>query len=80
MKTTLIRNVSVVNEDAILLCDVLITGQTITRISDVGTVQTEADETIDATGKYLLPGLIDDQVHFREPGLDRKSTRLNSSH
>ena len=72
MKTTLIRNVSVVNEDAIRLCDVLITGQTITRISEVGTVQTEADETIDATGKYLLPGLIDDQVHFREPGLTHK--------
>lgn len=79
MKTTLIRNVSVVNEDAIRLCDVLITGQTITRISDVGTVQTEADETIDATGKYLLPGLIDDQVHFREPGLTHKGDLYTES-
>jgi dihydroorotase len=79
MKTTLIRNVSVVNEDAIRLCDVLITGQTITRISEVGTVQTEADETIDATGKYLLPGLIDDQVHFREPGLTHKGDLYTES-
>jgi len=79
MKTTLIRNVSVVNEDAIRLCDVLITGQTITRISDVGTAQTEADETIDATGKYLLPGLIDDQVHFREPGLTHKGDLYTES-
>ena len=79
MKTTLIRNVSVVNEDAIRLCDVLITGQTITRISEVGTAQTEADETIDATGKYLLPGLIDDQVHFREPGLTHKGDLYTES-
>src|SRR5690606_41240706 len=57
------------------------------RIEKIGPlIDVAADVEINAEGLHLLPGLIDDQVHFREPGLthkadiDRKSTRLNSSH
>lgn len=66
---TLIKNVSIINEGKITLSDVLIDGQI---ISKIGRLSDEADSVIDGTGKYLLPGLIDDQVHFREPGLTQK--------
>ncbi len=73
MQTVKILNAKVVNEDAILEKDVLLEGEYISRIeTDLSSVAT--DVTIDAAGKYLLPGVIDDQVHFREPGLTHKAT------
>jgi dihydroorotase len=71
MKTTLITNANIVNEGKLFEGDVLIRGQFIDVIGkDLSSRQ--ADAVIDAKGKYLLPGVIDDQVHFREPGLTHK--------
>lgn len=68
---TLIKNAQVVNEGKIFKSDVLIENDLITKISS--TISEEkVDKTIDAEGSYLIPGVIDDQVHFREPGLTHK--------
>ncbi|MPR34354.1 dihydroorotase [Salmonirosea aquatica] len=71
-KTTLITNTRLVNEGSIRETDVLIQNGRIARIGDLQHVV--ADRVIDAQGRYLLPGVIDDQVHFREPGLTHKAT------
>lgn len=71
MKTTLIKNAKLVNEGEIYHADVYIKGAFIEKIERQG-IAMPADLVIDAQGKYLLPGLIDDQVHFREPGLTHK--------
>ncbi|MTI21397.1 dihydroorotase [Fulvivirga sp. RKSG066] len=73
MKTTLITQAKIVNEGKQFIGDVLIRGQIIDKIGDDLSGE-EADEVIDAKGKLLLPGVIDDQVHFREPGLTHKAT------
>jgi dihydroorotase len=73
MKTTLILNANIVNEGQVFQGDVLIKGQYIENIGKDLSSRT-ADQVIDARGKYLLPGVIDDQVHFREPGLTHKAT------
>ncbi|MGB3617303.1 MAG: dihydroorotase [Catalinimonas sp.] len=71
--TTLLLNARLVNEGKITETDVLIEGERIARLGgDLASVR--ADRTLDARGKLLLPGLIDDQVHFREPGLTHKGT------
>ncbi len=67
----LIKNAKIVNENQIIESDLLIENDIISKIS-ANIPETEADHTIDAEGKYLLPGIIDDQVHFREPGLTHK--------
>ncbi len=69
-KTYLIRNIQVVNEGEIFLADVLIDNQIIAKIGTLGEIP--GATLIDGTGKYLLPGAIDAQVHFREPGLTHK--------
>lgn len=76
MGTIKIRNANIVNEGQIFQADVWIEGGL---IKQMGKIAAEADQTIDATGKYLLPGLIDDQVHFREPGLTHKATIYSES-
>ncbi|MBL7859183.1 MAG: dihydroorotase [Cyclobacteriaceae bacterium] len=69
---TLIVNANIVNEGKVFPGDVRIKGQFIEAIGkDLSSRQ--ADVVIDAKGKYLLPGAIDDQVHFREPGLTHKA-------
>lgn len=73
MKTILITNANIVNEGKVFTGDVLIKGQYIEKIGKELSAAT-ADQVIDANGKYLLPGAIDDQVHFREPGLTHKAT------
>lgn len=73
MKTTLILNANIVNEGQVFQGDVLIKGQYIEAIGKDLSSRT-ADQVIDARGKHLLPGVIDDQVHFREPGLTHKAT------
>lgn len=71
MSTILIRNAKLVNEGKIFHADVLIKNGIIEKI-DTNGIAMPADRTIDATGSYLMPGVIDDQVHFREPGLTHK--------
>jgi dihydroorotase len=72
MKSYLIKNATLVNEGRIFSSDVLIKDGFIYQIGD--NLAGPADEVIEAAGKYLLPGVIDDQVHFREPGLTHKAT------
>lgn len=72
MKTIKILNANIVNEGKVSQADVMIRGQFIEAIGDLSS--RDADQTIDARGKHLLPGAIDDQVHFREPGLTHKAT------
>lgn len=67
----LIKNARIVNENQILESDLLIENDLIQKIA-VNIDSDIADHVIDAAGKYLLPGVIDDQVHFREPGLTHK--------
>jgi dihydroorotase len=66
----LIKQIHVVNEGTIRVADVLLEGQFIAQIGLLGEVP--GATVIDGTGKYLLPGAIDAQVHFREPGLTHK--------
>lgn len=73
MSRILITNANIVNEGEVLENDVLIRGQFIERIGKDLSAET-ADRVIEARGKVMLPGLIDDQVHFREPGLTHKAT------
>jgi len=70
--TQLIKNAFLVNEGKISQHDLRIQGGKILTIAKK-LLPLENEEVIDATGKYLLPGLIDDQVHFREPGLTHKA-------
>ena len=71
MSSLLIINARVVNEGRITEQDVLVRNGRIERIgADLAGLK--ADRVIDAAGKHLLPGMIDDQVHFREPGLTHK--------
>lgn len=72
MKRYLIKNTSIVNEGKIHSGDVLIEDKKISKISQVIDNKHNAIE-INGEGKYLLPGVIDDQVHFREPGLTHKA-------
>lgn len=67
---TLIRNATCVLPDGTVQVDLLINGTTIAGIDPPRGVR--ADEIVDAAGLHLLPGVIDDQVHFREPGLTHK--------
>ena len=69
----LIRGAMVADGQQIRRADVMIDGSTIIRIGDEIAVEpTDEIEEVDASGKYLLPGIIDDQVHFRSPGLEHK--------
>jgi dihydroorotase len=67
MGKLLISNARLVNEGEVREVDVLVEGERIARV-DSGITAPQGAEVIDAAGSYLLPGLIDDQVHFREPG------------
>lgn len=77
-KTTLIKNANIVNEGNISVCDVRIVNQRIDKIAQSLDAQ-PTDEVIDARERYLLPGMIDDQVHFREPGLTHKGSIASES-
>jgi dihydroorotase len=77
MSSLLLVNAQVVNEGQVVATDVLIRGD---RIERIGSGATPAGTTtIDLRGKHLLPGLIDDQVHCREPGLTHKATLATES-
>jgi dihydroorotase len=77
-KLTLIKNARIVNENNTFLGDVLIENEIIIKISSEIKV-TENVEVIDAQGQFLIPGFIDDQVHFREPGLTHKANIASES-
>ena len=69
----LIKNATLVNEGKSFMASVLISGETIEKIIPAGSLQDYRNhEVIDAKGLLLLPGAIDDQVHFRDPGLTHK--------
>ncbi|KAB1062842.1 dihydroorotase [Salibacter halophilus] len=68
---TLIKNATIINEDKQFVGDVLIEDEFIIEVGEA--LDKPADKTIDASGKILIPGMIDDQVHFREPGLTHKA-------
>ena len=70
---TLIKNAKIVNEGAVFHGDILIEGDYIKEISESINLQSDDLQVFDAEGKYVIPGAIDDQVHFREPGLTHKA-------
>ncbi len=73
--TTLIKNVTYVNEGVSSIGDILIKNERIEKIGKNITLSTtEKTHSIDGSGKVLIPGVIDDQVHFRDPGLTHKAT------
>jgi len=67
---TLIKNISIVNEGQVTVTDLLIVDGLIQKIGRLADITNS--KIIDGTGKYLFPGIIDGQVHFREPGLTHK--------
>tara|TARA_B100001057_G_scaffold183047_1_gene183729 strand:+ start:862 stop:2199 length:1338 start_codon:yes stop_codon:yes gene_type:complete len=78
MREILIQNAQLVNEGELCQKDLLIRGEKIAKISN-RIEPNGSQELIDATGLHLLPGWIDDQVHFREPGLTHKATIASES-
>lgn len=78
MKTISIRNATIINEDKIFEGNVFVRDGKIWNIDALGRDRI-GELTIDAKGAYLIPGAIDDQVHFREPGLTHKGELLTES-
>ncbi len=72
MKTISIKNAHIVNRGQVVVGDLYIRGGRIEQVG--GAVNKSADREIDAGGLYAIPGIIDDQVHFREPGLTHKAS------
>jgi dihydroorotase len=72
MNRILIKNAKIVNEGTIFEGDVLIENEFIVEIADFISAKSSDCKIIDAEGNFLIPGAIDDQVHFREPGLTHK--------
>jgi dihydroorotase len=79
MNSTLITNAKIVNEGKVVDGDVLIKGQYIEKIDTHISSPAHQHQVVDAKGNYLLPGVIDDQVHFREPGLTHKGNIFTES-
>lgn len=79
MSATLIKNATIINEGRSFKGSVLIKDQYVDGIYETDTVLPTADTIIDAEGLLLLPGVIDDQVHFREPGLTHKADIASES-
>ncbi|MGB5165496.1 MAG: dihydroorotase [Woeseiaceae bacterium] len=78
MNKWLIKNARLINEGSIQDCDVLVKGDRIEKVAaDISAAQ--GVDVIDAGGCYLMPGMIDDQVHFREPGLTHKGDLATES-
>ena len=78
MSKLLIANARLINEGEIRDADVLVRGDRIEQVGP-GIVADDTTEVIDAEGRYLIPGMIDDQVHFREPGLTAKGDLATES-
>ena len=74
---TIFKNGTVANHDGVRRADIGVTGERIAAIGDLGA--DTATETVDCTGLHILPGVIDTQVHFREPGLEHKEDLASGS-
>ena len=79
MNTVLIKNAKIVNEGKIIEGDVLIENEYIVEIAQTISPKLANCKIIDAEGSFLIPGAIDDQVHFREPGLTHKGDIASES-
>jgi len=80
MSTTLITHATIVNEGKQVLADLIILNERIDKILPAGSeIPFTPDTTLDASGSFLLPGVIDDQVHFREPGMTHKGDIYHES-
>ena len=79
MNTILIKNAKIVNEGVVFEGDVLIEDEFIVEIAASINAKSSKTKIIDAEGNYLIPGAIDDQVHFREPGLTHKGDIASES-
>jgi len=79
MNTILIKNAKIVNEGMIFEGDVLIENEYIVEIGESISPKLSSCKIIDAEGSFLIPGAIDDQVHFREPGLTHKGDIASES-
>lgn len=79
MNRILIKNAKIVNEGQVFEGDVLIEDDYIVEIAESISAKSATTTIIDAEGNYLLPGMIDDQVHFREPGLTHKGDIASES-
>ena len=79
MKRTIIKNAKIINEQKIFESDILIEGSFISKISESISPNFPNTKIIDAEGNFIIPGLIDDQVHFREPGLTHKGDIYSES-
>ncbi|HLS31125.1 MAG TPA: dihydroorotase [Flavobacteriaceae bacterium] len=79
MKKLLIKNAKIVNEGKVFEGEVYVEGDTIVEVANMISAKSQDVKIIDAEGKYLLPGVIDDHVHFREPGLTYKEDIYHGS-
>jgi len=79
MNRVLIKNAKIVNEGTIFEGDLLIEDRFIVEIAESISAKSSTTKIIDAEGNYLIPGAIDDQVHFREPGLTHKGNIASES-
>ena len=77
MYDLVLKNCKIVNENKIYESDIAINGSRIELISN--SIDAESKKEIDLNGRYIIPGLIDDQVHFREPGLTHKGDIASES-
>ncbi len=77
METILIKEGLLINEGQEQVVDILIKKERIDKIA--AQIDVRADHEVDASGKWIIPGIIDDQVHFREPGLTHKATIATES-
>ncbi len=77
MATTIIKNGLIINRGESVIGDLLIKNDRIDRVG--GIIDQKADVEIDASGNWVIPGIIDDQVHFREPGLTHKANIFTES-
>jgi dihydroorotase len=77
MYDLILKNCQIVNEDSIYHSDIAIKNERIALINS--SIDAEAKEILDVEGKYVIPGMIDDQVHFREPGLTHKGSIATES-
>ena len=77
MYDLILKNCQIVNEDSIYHSDIAIKNERIALINS--TIDAEAKKIIDVEGKHVIPGMIDDQVHFREPGLTHKGSIATES-
>jgi dihydroorotase len=80
MNNIFIKNATIINEGRTFRGELLISGEYISSVAPVGQIRIpEKAHTIDASGLLLIPGVIDDQVHFREPGLTHKGDIFTES-